>query len=115
MGARADFFASNATTCFVNSLNLAQYDVELLVVKLMYGDVKNNILNSTLFLKNVSDLSYVCLDALENNYVFWVYKMDSFGRDTTQIVLGALQNVLGNVLKINKLVQQAVDANDNER
>lgn len=115
LGARADYFASNATTCFINSLNLAQYDVELLIVKLMYGDVKNNILNTTLFLKNVSDLSYICLDAMENNYVFWVYKMDSFGRDTTQIVLGALQNVLGNVLKINKLVQQAVAANDNNK
>ena len=49
----------------------------------MYGDLKNNMLNSTLFLKNVSDLSYICLDAAENNYVFWVYKADSFGRDLT--------------------------------
>ena len=112
LGMRADFFASNATTCFINSLNLAQYDFELLIIKLMYGDLKNNILNTTLFLKNVSDLSYICLDAAENNYVFWVYKMDSFGRDTTQIVLGALQNVLGNVLAINKLVQKAVQYND---
>ena len=96
----------------MNALNLAQYDVELLIIKLMYGDLKNNMLNTTLFLKNVSDLSYICLDALENNYVFWVYKIDSFGRDQTQIVLGALQNILGNVLSINKLVQKAVDYND---
>lgn len=104
LGMQADYFASNATTCFVNSLNLAQYDLELLIIKLMYGNLKNNMLNTTLFLKNVSDLSYICLDAAENNYVFWVFKMDSFGRDTTQIVLGWLQNVLGNVLSVNKLV-----------
>ena len=71
------------------------------------------MLNTTLFLKNVSDLNYICLDAAENNYVFWVYKIDSFGRDTTQITLGWLQNVLGNVLSVNKLVQKAVEFNDN--
>lgn len=76
------------------------------------------MLNTTLFLKNVSDLSYICLDAAENNYVFWVFKMDSFGRDFTQIMLGWLQNVLGNVLNINKLVSKAVeysDAGENEK
>jgi len=56
----------------------------------MYGDLKQNMLNTTLFLKNFTDLSYICLDAAENNYVFWVFKMDSFGRDWTQIALGAL-------------------------
>ena len=82
-GMNANYFASNATTCFENTLNLLQYDVELLIVKLMYGSVKNNVLNTTLFFKNISDLSYICLDAQENNYVFWVYKIDSFGRSTT--------------------------------
>lgn len=90
IGAQADYFASNATQCFENGLNLAQFDVELLIIKLMYGNAQDNILNSTLFLKNVSDLSYICLDALENNYVYWVYKLDSFGRDFTQIMLGWL-------------------------
>jgi len=90
LGLNADYFASNATTCFTNTLNLLQFDVELLIVKLMYGNAKNNVLNTTLFLKNVSDLNYICLDAAENNYVFWVYKIDSFGRSTTQILLGWL-------------------------
>lgn len=110
---KVNYFASNATNCFTNTLNLIQYDIELLVIKLMYGNLKNNMLNSTLFLKNVSDLNYICLDAGENNYVFWVYKMDSFGRDATQITLGWLQNVLANVLRINNLVQKAVEYNDN--
>ena len=79
----------------------------------MYGNAKNNVLNTTLFLKNVSDLNYICLDAAENNYVFWVYKIDSFGRSTTQILLGWLQNVLGNVLTINKQVAKAVEFSDN--
>ena len=82
------------------------------MVKLMYGSVKNNVLNTTLFLKNISDLNYICLDAYENNYVFWIFKLDSFGRSTTQILLGWLQNVLGNVLSINKLVAKAVEFNE---
>ena len=81
----------------------------------MFGSAKNNVLNTTLFLKNVSDLNYICLDAMENNYVFWVYKLDSFGRDTTQIILGWLQNVLGNVLSINKLVAKAVEFNEQNK
>jgi hypothetical protein len=90
LGLNADYFASNATTCFTNTLNLLQFDVELLIVKLMYGNAKNNVLKHKVFLKNVSDLNYICLDAAENNYVFWVYKIDSFGRSTTQILLGWL-------------------------
>ena len=112
LGMRANYFASNATNCFTNTLNLAQYDIELLIIKIMYGNLKNNMLNSTLFLKNVSDLSYICLDAMENNYVFWVYKADSFGRDLTQITLGYMQNVLANVLLLNRKVQKAVEYND---
>lgn len=39
-GADANYFASNATTCFENAINLIQYDFELLIIKLMYGDLK---------------------------------------------------------------------------
>lgn len=111
-GARADYFAANATVCFNNSMNLLQYDVDLLAIKLLYGTVKENMLNTTLFLKNVSDLNYVCLDAAENLWVYNMYKFDEFGRDVTQLLLGALQNVLGNILKVNKLVNQAVAYNE---
>ena len=69
----------------------------------MYGTVKENTLNSTLFLRNVSDVSYVCLDAAENLYVYSMYKFKLFGYDWTNVLLGYLQNMLANILTINKI------------
>lgn len=75
----------------------------------MYGNTKENILNTTLFLRNVSDVMYVCLDAGENLYVFSQYKYDLFGRDNTNVLLGALQNFLGSILTINKIYGKIMD------
>jgi len=69
----------------------------------MYGSGKENVLNSTLFLRNVSDVLYVCLDAGENLYVYSQYKYELFGRDNTNLLLGVLQNFLGSILSINKI------------
>jgi len=69
-------------------MNLAQYDLELLMIKYIYGEVKDNILNTTLFLKNVSDVAYVCLDGAENLYVYFMYKYELFGYDNTNVMLG---------------------------
>jgi len=89
-GANATWYAPNSTHCFHNSLNLIQYDFDLLIIKYMYGTVKDNTLNSTLFLRNVSDVSYVCLDAAENLYVYSMYKFKLFGYDWTNVLLGYL-------------------------
>lgn len=62
-GLNATWYAPNATVCMNNFFNLYQNDVEHLVIKLMYGDLKENVLNTTLFMKNISDTSYFCLDA----------------------------------------------------
>ena len=75
----------------------------MLVIKYMYGDTKNNILNTTLFMRNISDVSYVCIDALENLYVFSMLKFELFGLDWINVLLGFIQNVLGSVLSINKM------------
>lgn len=56
----------------------------------MYGTFKENTLNSTLFLRNVSDVSYVCLDTAENLYVYQMYKFRLFGNDWTNVLLGYL-------------------------
>ena len=90
LGANASYYAPNSTVCFDTALNLYQKDFDLLIIKLMYGDFKQNVLNSTLFLQNVSDVSYVCLDAIENLYVFAHYKFKLFGYDWTNLLLGAL-------------------------
>ena len=71
-------------------MNIYQYDIELLVIKYMYGNSKENTFNTTLFLGNVSDMMYVCIDAAENLYVYSMYKYDLFGRDNTNVILGAL-------------------------
>ena len=56
----------------------------------MYGNTKENVLNTTLFAGNISDTSYICIDAVENLYVYSMYKYDLFGRDNTNVILGAL-------------------------
>lgn len=73
-GANATSYASNSTNCFNNLVNLIQFDYDLLMIKYMFGDLKNNVLNTTLFMRNISDVSYLCIDAAENLYVFSMFK-----------------------------------------
>lgn len=108
-GADSNFYASNATICFNYLMNVIEYDFDLLMIKLMYGTVKEGTLNTTLFLGNVSYVNYVCIDAAENFYVYAMYKYDLFGRDNTNVLLGSLQNLLGSILTINKVYQQVID------
>lgn len=103
LGANSSKYAPNISVCYTNLINLAQYDVDLLMIKYMFGTVKQNILNTTLFLKNVTDLSYTCLDSLENLYVYNMYKFNLFGYSWTNVALGGLQNLLGSILTINKV------------
>jgi len=63
-------------------------------------------------------MSYICIDAMENLYVYNMYKYDLFGRDNTNVILGALQNLLGNILTINSLygeIREYSEANDTEK
>ena len=69
----------------------------------MYGDTKDNILNTTLFMRNISDVSYICIDASENLYVWIMFKFNQFGQDYVNVILGLIQNILANVLSINKM------------
>jgi hypothetical protein len=110
-GADSDWYAPNTTVCFNNLMNIIEYDFELLLIKYMYGNTKENTLNTTLFLGNISYMSYVCIDAGENLYVYSMYKYDLFGRDNTNVLLGAIQNLLGSILTINKIYQQVIDYN----
>jgi hypothetical protein len=118
LGARALYYSPNITTCFDMGVDLYQYDLELLMIKYMYGNAKQNTLNTTLFARNVSDMNYVCIDAMENLYVYNMYKYDLFGRDNTNVILGALQNLLGNILTINSLyggIREYAEANNTEK
>ena len=72
----------------------------------MFGNAEENTLNFTLFMKNVSDVSYSCIDAGENLFVYAMYKFNTFGRDMNNVFLAGLQNLLGNVLNIQKIAQQ---------
>ena len=81
----------------------------------MYGNSTENVLNFTLYLQNVSDTSYTCIDASKNFWVWGVYKYYSFGGDWTQFFLAGLQNLLGNVLTINRYYGYIDSAVKNER
>lgn len=89
-------------------MNLGYYDIDLWMIKLMYGDVKDNVLNTTLYLRNVSDVSYICLDSAENFYVYSMYKFKLFNYDWANLLLGVLQNSLGRVLTINKIYENKI-------
>lgn len=79
------------------------------MIKLMYGNFKENTLNTTLFLRNASDVSYFCLDAAENLYVYAMYKFKLFGYNWTNLLLGVIQNTLGKILTINKIYTRIVE------
>jgi hypothetical protein len=89
-GSDSDFYAPNTTICFNKFMNIIEYDFDLLMIKYMYGTTKENTLNTTLFLGNVSNMNYDCIDAGENLYVYSMYKYDLFGRDNTNVLLGSL-------------------------
>jgi hypothetical protein len=75
----------------------------------MYGTMKDNILNSTLFIQNSSDTMYNCIDATENLYVFFVYKMKMFGYDWINVLLGWLQNALKQVFYISSIYGKIIE------
>lgn len=58
------------------------------MIKYMYGNAKENIFNTTLFLQNASDVLYSCIDGAENLYVYSMYKYELFGYDDTNVILG---------------------------
>lgn len=99
-GANATYYAPNATVCFNNALDLVMYDVDLLMIKLMFGDFRNNVLNTTLFMGNVSDAVVLCVDATENLFVWTNYKFETFGNSINNFFLSGIQNLLGKVLTI---------------
>jgi hypothetical protein len=56
----------------------------------MYGTTIENMLNTTYFTSNISEVLYSCIDAGENLYVYAMYKFRLFGEDWTNVMLGAL-------------------------
>lgn len=58
----------------------------------MYGNFKEHVLNTTLFAKNISDTGYFCIDAVENLYVYFMYKFKQVNYDWINLILGMLQN-----------------------
>ena len=75
-------------------------------IKWMFGSTKDNILNFTLFMQNVSDVSYSCIDATENIFVWQTYKFELFGNNFNNLMLAGLQNLLGSVLTIQRIANQ---------
>ena len=75
-GANSTYYSANASNCWNKVLNLAQYDTDLLIVKWIYGNTTENVLNFTLYLQNVSDTSYTCIDAAKNYWVWTIYKTE---------------------------------------
>jgi hypothetical protein len=45
----------------------------------MYGDLNDDIFNTTLIAKNLSNTLWICLDAADNYFIYVETKMAAFG------------------------------------
>ena len=100
VGANSTHYAPNSSVCFNQALDFWQYDTDLLAIKLMFGNFKENMLNTTVFAGNASDVMVVCVDAGENLFVWTQYKFETFGNKWNNVMLAGIQNILGRVLTI---------------
>ena len=89
-GANATHYAPNVTHCFNRALDLYQYDLDLLMIKWMFGNFRENMLNGTVFMGNVSDVTHICVDASENLFVWSQYKFESFGNKFNNVMLAGI-------------------------
>ncbi len=84
---------------------LKHKEIDNYSIKLKYGDWKESIFNSTVFVKNSSYAVDYCTDAVHG---FFLYGMQqkALHNTTTSLLLSVLQNLLGNALEIDKISKQ---------
>jgi len=101
-GLRANSYAANATNCFRRSSNFYHREIPLLNIRYEYGDTRDNILNTTLLVRNASNHMMVCMDALENFLVVAGNKGSRFITFTNWIT-SFFQNLLANIINLNNV------------
>ena len=67
-----------------------------------YGSFNDNLFNSTLLLKNISNTAWVCTDAFENYMIYLYAKLSTF-KDPTSYFMAFFQNLLANIINLNNI------------
>ena len=82
-GLKIEVAAPNVTHCFYRGLNFYFNELNLLRFRYRYGDLRDNVFNTTQLLQNVSNHLWVCTDAVENYIIFSARRLGEFGDLTT--------------------------------
>jgi hypothetical protein len=78
-----------------------------------YSNWKEATVNTTLIMRNTSVALYLCTDTVENGYLWYDTKLQAFGT-FNDLLLGFLQNLLGNAVRLNALTDKLKTLNDTE-
>jgi len=79
-----------------------------------YAEWKQATVNTTIGLRNTSIVLYDCTDTVEDGYHWWIAKFSKFNNNTSDLLLGFIQNLLGNAVRLNALNDKIAALNDTE-
>lgn len=73
-----------------------------------YGSYNDNIFNTTVAIRNMSNTLWFCIDSIENYSIYVQTKLASFG-DPTNILTAFIQNLLANIINMNNIYKAVVN------
>ena len=74
LGFKGDELATNFSNCGNRSAYWQYWELPTYQVKLLYGNGTENMRNTTLFIQNTTNTLYICTDAAENIYYYFLFK-----------------------------------------
>lgn len=77
-GMNANKFAANSTECFKRGVNSYFTELPTLMWRYEYGTFQEQVFNTTLYWRNTTNTAMVCLDAVENFYIFYDNRLSLF-------------------------------------
>lgn len=78
-----------------------------------YSDWKQATVNTTIIMRNTSVTLNYCTDTVEDGYIWYDTKLKAFGT-FNDLLLGFLQNLLGNAVRLNSISDKLKLLNDTQ-
>ena len=78
IGLQATTYSANASFCANRALYFSYEELDLIKMRYRYGNAEQNFFNTTKLLKNISNTAFVCVDAVENFYIFSERRLSQF-------------------------------------
>ena len=113
-GFKGDELAANFSTCGDRGAYYYYLERPTYKIKMMYGDGEENTFNTTKFLQNTTNTLSICTDAAENIWYFIQWKKEQFP-STSDFMLGFLQNLLANVIRLNRINDKITELQEEEK